>query len=472
MPSRVLSVHASHWTPPGEEGAPGSSARASAVGSGWRRDRDRGTGMAGLASLGFLALMVTGLWTACAGAQERELTLTEAISLAMTHNPALAVERHSVDVAGGEVTKARIYPYNPELDLSPALGGDRHPPDPGLEFAYDLHVGVTQTVELRGQGAIRLQRARALADQAAWALRDAERGVRVQVLRTFGEVLLAQQRARLAGEIVDLSRELLRVAQELYEAGHVPRLDALRAEVEERLAGNGLIAAERALKALRRDLNLLMGQPPNTSFRADGPLPYSASEIVERVLTGNALSGRPDVRAAEAGLQASEADTVLVQAERTFPSLDLSARYEFNREAEARQHRAVLGLTVPLPVFNRREGDLEIAEAQRSRQAAHLDLVRATISAEVAQASERFRASRRIVRQFTDHILPQQQENFGMLREGYQLGQFTLTEVLVIQREFIQGRSRYLDAVAEFNASLVDLESASGAAVIDIERSP
>ena len=426
--------------------------------------------MARLALLGFLAWLVAALWSAGAGAQERMLALGEAISLAMAHNPALAVERHAVDVAGGQVTKAEIYPYNPELELSPALGGDRRPPDPGLEFAYDAQVGVSQTVELRGQGAIRLQRARALADQAAWALRDAERGVRVRVLGAFSDVLLAQQRVRLAGEIVDLSRELLRVARELYEAGHVPRLDALRAEVEERLAGNELIAAERALQALKRDLTLLMGQPSAMSFEADGPLPYGASESVERVLSEGALNGRPDVKAAEAGLQASEADTVLVQAERTFPFLNLSARYEFSREAEARQHRAVLGLTVPLPVFNRREGDLEIAMAQRSQQAARLDLVRATISAQAAQALERFRASRRILEQFTDHILPQQQENFEMLREGYQLGQFTLTEVLVIQREFIQGRSRYLDAVAEFNAALVDLESASGAVVVDIGR--
>ena len=428
--------------------------------------------MAGLASLGLLASLIVGLWTAGVDAQDRKLTLEEAIGLATAHNPALAVERHGIDIAGGEATRAQSYPYNPELEVSPGLGGDRQPPEPGLEFAYDVQVGVSQTVELKGQGAIRQRRARALADQATWALRDAERRVRIQVLRAFGEVLLAQQRARLAGEIVDLSRELLRVARELYEAGHVPRLDALRAEVEERLAGNERIAAERALEALKRDLTLLMGQPSDMSFQAEGPLPYSASAAVERVLTRDALSGRPDVKAAEAGLQASDAATVLVQAEQRFPSMNLSARYEFSREAEARQHRAVLGLSVPLPVFNRREGDLEIAMAQRSQQAARLDLVRATISAQVAQALERFRASRSIMKQFTDHILPQQQENFEMLREGYQLGQFTLTEVLVIQREFIQGRSRYLDAVAEFNAALVDLESASGAAVIEINGSP
>ena len=428
--------------------------------------------MAKSAAAGVIASLITALCIASAGAQERRLTLTDAINLAMAHNPALAVERHGMDIAGGEVAKAQIYPYNPELEISPALGGDRHPSDPGLKFAYDAQVGVSQVVELKNQGAIRLRRAKALADQASWQVRDAERGVRVQVLRAFGAVLLSQRRVRLAGETVALSRELLRVARELYEAGHVPRLDALRAEVEERLAVNEQTAAQRASTGLKRDLVLLMGQPSDLPFEAVGSLAYGHLAIVERALAENALSVRPDVKAVEAGLQATEAEAALVQAEQTFPAVNLSAHYEFSREAEARQHRAVLGLAVPLPVFNRREGDLEIAMARRSRQAARLDLIKATISAQVAQALERFRASRRIVEQFTRHILPQQQDNFEMLREGYQLGQFTLTEVLVMQREFIQGRSRYLDAIAEFNAALVDLEAASGAAVIDINRKP
>ena len=278
---------------------------------------------------------------------------------------------------------------------------------------------MSQVVELRNQGAIRLRRAKALADQASWQVRAAERGVRVQVLRAFSAVLLSQRRLRLAGETVDLSRELLRVARELYEAGHVPRLDALRAEVEERLAVNEQTAAQRALTGLKRDLILLMGQPSDLPFEAVGSLAYDPLAIIERALAENALSVRPDVKAVEAGLQATEAEAALVQAEQTFPVVNLSAHYEFSREAEARQHRAVLRLAVPLPVFNRREGDLEIAMARRSRQAARLDLVKATISAQVAQALERFRASRRIVEQFTRHILPQQQENLEMLREGY-----------------------------------------------------
>ena len=78
--------------------------------------------MAALGSLGLLVWLIAGLWTAGVGAQERNLTLREAISLAIAHNPALAVERHGINLAGGEVTKAQTYPHNPELELSPGLG--------------------------------------------------------------------------------------------------------------------------------------------------------------------------------------------------------------------------------------------------------------------------------------------------------------------------------------------------------------
>lgn len=74
--------------------------------------------------------------------------------------------------------------------------------------------------------------------------------------------------------------------------------------------------------------------------------------------------------------------------------------------------------------------------------------------------------------QFTKQILPQQEENFKLVREGYELGQFRLTDVLVAQREFTEGWLGYLDAVSEFNAVLADLEEAVGTRLIETEQRP
>ena len=58
--------------------------------------------MARPAAVAIMASLVVALCGA--GAQERQLTLAEAIDLALAHNPTLAVERHGLDIADGEVT--------------------------------------------------------------------------------------------------------------------------------------------------------------------------------------------------------------------------------------------------------------------------------------------------------------------------------------------------------------------------------
>lgn len=407
-----------------------------------------------------------------AHAQEHPLTFDEALSLALERNPDLAVERKVLDLARGELTRARLYPFNPELAVEPGFGRERALENGHSRFAYDVQIGVSQVVELKGQRGLRLQRARATADQAKWRVKDAERGVRAKVVKAFSGVRLAQERVKLASEIVVLARELARVAQELFEAGAVPRLDVLRAEVELRRAMNALTAAERELATLKRDLTLLMGQPSGVEYQAVGPLVYQPLEGDLGRLTARALESRPDLKAVEAGLKGAEAEVALVRAGQVFPALTLSARYELGREIDVRTQRAVLGLSLPLPLFTRRQGELEIAFAERARQAARVKLVRARIEKEVPQAFERFRSSQQIVEQFTKRILPQQEENFHLLREGYQLGQFSLTDVLVIQREFIEGRLGYLDALSEFNEALADLEEAIGIGLIETGGRP
>lgn len=179
--------------------------------------------------------LATPLW-----AQEKYLTLGEAISLALANNPELAVEQQALPLARGQMAQARIYPFNPTLDMESGFGIDQEINHGRSRFTYDVQVGVSQVIELKGQRGFRMRLAQANADQAAWQVKDAERRLASNVTRVFSDVLLAQERVQLAGEVVSLSRDISRVAGELFEAGDVPRLDVLRAEVERRRAENEL----------------------------------------------------------------------------------------------------------------------------------------------------------------------------------------------------------------------------------------
>ena len=403
---------------------------------------------------------------------EAPLSLGEAIALALKKSPELAVERRQIDVAKGELTKARVYPLNPELEVNPAYGFGRPRDGDKTVGTNAFDVAVSQTLQIKGQWGLRIEKAAADLDRTGWTVGDAERRIRAEVSRAFTDVLIAQERVKFFGEIVALNQELLNIAQQLFEAGAVPRLDVLRAEVELRRALNDRTTEERNLVAARKELNLLLGQPTDFVPQPVGPLLYALGELNLERLKRTGMESRPDLKAVRAGLQSVERELAIARAERFFPEVAVSLGYSNDLAIDGREQRVLFGVAIPLPLFNRRQGEIEIALGERSRQTAALSFVGARIDKEVAQAYERFVASQRIVEEFVKRIVPQQEENFRLLREGYEAGQFRLTDVLLGQREFIEGRLRYLDAAAQYNLFAVELERAIGAPLLETGPTP
>ncbi|MDE2060134.1 MAG: TolC family protein [candidate division NC10 bacterium] len=405
-------------------------------------------------------------------ASEGALSLEEAVSQALDKSPELAVERHQIDVAKGDLAKARVYPLNPDLRLAPSYGSARPREVDTRVGTNGFEVAVSQTLQIKGQWGLRIQRAEADLDRTGWTVKDAQRRIRADVTSLFSDVLIGQERVQFFDEIVVLNRELFDISRQLFEAGSVPRLDMLRADVEWRRAQNDRMAEERVLAAARKELNLLIGRPSDFVPQALGPLRYAFDETDLPALKRIAVANRPDLSAAHARLQVIEQELAIARAERLFPELSASVGYSNDLGLDGRDQRVLFGVTVPLPLWNRRQGEVETALAERSRQAAAVTLVAARIDKEVAQAYERLVASRRIVEEFGKRIVPQQEENFRLLREGYEAGQFPLTEVLLGQREFVEGRLRYLEAVSQYNLSAVELERAVGTPLLKAGPTP
>lgn len=404
--------------------------------------------------------------------EEATLSLEEAVGLALRNSPELAVERRQINVAKGTLTKARVYPLNPELEVKPAVGSGKLRDHDKRVGTNAVAVAVSQTLQARGQWGLRIEKATVELDRTGWTVSDAERRIRADVIGAWGDLLIAQERVKFFGEIAALNQELFNISQQLFEAGAVPRLDALRAEVELRRALNDRTAEERNVAAARKELNLLIGRPSDFVPHAVGPLLHTLPETDISTLKRTALDSRPDLKAVRAGLQVAERDLAIARAEAFLPEVAVSVGYSNDLAIDGRDQRVLFGIAIPLPVFNRRQGEIESALAERSRQEATVALVSARIDKEVAQAYERFAASQRIVEEFVRRIVPQQEENFRLLREGYEAGQFRLTDVLLGQREFIEGRLRYLEAASQYNAVAVELERAVGMPILEAGRTP
>jgi cobalt-zinc-cadmium efflux system outer membrane protein len=244
----------------------------------------------------------------------------------------------------------------------------------------------------------------------------------------------------------------------------VPRLDVFRADVEVRKAENRVVTEERAVATARRELALLIGRDPAEPLRAVAPslaLPAPAAD--PEAIRTQARAARPDLQAALAAVQAARAEVDLVRAERFLPELKVGVKYEEARDFDAISQRGLLTVSVPLPLFNRRQGDLDRARAELAKQQAQVELTTRKIEKEISVALQQVEASRRIVDRYRDSILPQQERNFGLLREGYTIGELRITEVFVGQRELIESREAYLDAVSTLNAATAELYRALNA---------
>jgi cobalt-zinc-cadmium efflux system outer membrane protein len=417
--------------------------------------------------LGWLFSLGILLPASLAGAAEApvQITLEQALSEALDRNPALSVERREIDIAKGTRRQAGIYPFNPEIEAGGGAGRAHDRVDTNDRRGINTQsVGISQTIWLKGQRGLRVRSAEAGVLRAQSLVQDAERQVVADTLRTYSDLLVGQERANLAREILGVVRQVQDAAQKLFEGDAVPQLDVFRSEVEVRKAENRLVVEERTLAVAQRELALLIGRAVEQPLRAVAPSPVIAQPPGDiDGLRNNAFARRPDLNAARAAVQAGQAEVDLVKAERFFPEIKIGLKYEAARDFDAVGQSGLLTFSIPLPLFNRREGDLDRARAEVARQEAQVELARRRIEKEVSTAVQQVTASRQIVDRYVESILPQQERNFRLLREAYAIGEIRITDIFVGQREFIGDREAYLEAVGALNAATAELYRALNA---------
>jgi outer membrane protein, heavy metal efflux system len=426
--------------------------------------------MAAIHRSNFLAVVLLGGLSTAAAAQGQgsqssgvvEIRLTEVVDQALLRNRDLLVKRREIDVARGRLEQARRYPFNPELNLQGDVGQGSGRVEPGDRRIGGGTVSLTQVVEVRGQRGLRIQAAEADVATAEWAARDGERELRGATTRAFTDLLVAQERVGLARQSLDLVTSFKSTAEELFRAGEVPEVDVLRAEVEVRRAVNRLAQDEASLTGIIRALALLIGSAPDTKLRAQGPLLLEPIPGGVEDLRALARSGRFDLRAVGAAADRARAALRLVEAERFLPSITLSAGYAETNDFDALNRRVIFGVSIPLPLWNRRDGDLRAGAGDVSRLQAQYDQLAAQIDKEVLTAHQQFLTAQRVVEEYVRRIVPSQERAAEMVREGYRLGQFRLTDALLSQRDLIDTRTGYLDAITAYNVARAELQKAVG----------
>lgn len=383
------------------------------------------------------------------------LTLRRALELALMHSPELAAASHGVWAAEGTARQAGVLP-NPELEIEAGeFGGS------GTRKGYDTaetSIRLTQSVDLGGQRGKRQRVARAEARLAGWEYEATRMDVITRTKNAFVDVLLAQGQLALAESLLILADDVRKAAAERVKVGKVPLLEETKAGVEVASARIARDRAKRELDASRRRLAATWGGAAPVFKEADGSLD-AVGEVPSMESLSALVNDMPEVALWNEEMALAKESLALAKAERV-PGIDLSAG--ISRFEEDGTHAATVGLSLPLPLFDRNAGGVAAATHQSarvdfSRRAA---CVRATT--DLVEAHSRLETARAEALTIKTELLPGAQQSFDAAQTGYREGKFGHLEVLDTQRTLSEAKARYLDVLAAYHKAAADVERLTG----------
>jgi cobalt-zinc-cadmium efflux system outer membrane protein len=396
-----------------------------------------------------------------------QLTLSTAQAAARQASPELRAAREAVAAAAGRERQAGAF-ANPTLAY-----GREQTSRAGQTNSQDV-AQLEQPIEVGGQraarrGAAQLRREAAEA-RLAWVASQLD----FDVARAFARAIAADRRAQIAEQTGGAFTEAQRVSERRLAAGDVSGyvVRRLRLEAARYAAARAAAALER--RSTRIVLASLMGLPAAGADSLSLPSELDAEPAEARApasldsLLAVAEHTRPDVRAAALEAEAVAAESRLAARERV-PTPTLSLGYKGESVADsvggssAGLRGFVAGLSVPLPLFDRRGGAIKAATAEARRASAETDVTRRRAAREVADAVDALRAVETQRAALVPHLGEGARIAMRAVQTSYAEGEITLAEWLDAVRAYQDAESTYVTLQAEVAIARAALVRAIGA---------
>ncbi|MEQ6926307.1 TolC family protein [Pseudomonas mosselii] len=381
-----------------------------------------------------------------AGAQG--LSLDQALDAAFSQNPDFAAIGREIGIAEGERQQAGLIP-NPELSWEV---------EDTRRATSTTTVTLSQALELGGKRGARIEVAKAGQAIARLELERQRNSLRADVIQAFHAALRAQTALELAQQSQALTERGLRVVEGRVRAGQSSPVEATRAQVQ-------LAQAEAAVRRARTErgvanqvLARLTGSAEARFDRLDasnlspGPAPQAESLLAKVEQTAEWRLAAAQIERGDASLGSEKAQRI--------PNLTVSLGSQYSREDRERVN--VVGLSMPLPLFDRNQGNV-LAAARRADQARDLrNAVELRLRSETRSALEQWGTAMGEVQAYDRTILPAAQQAVDTATRGFEMGKFAFLDVLDAQRTLIDARGLYLEALAQATDARAQVERIYG----------
>ncbi len=401
-------------------------------------------------------------------------TMEQAIQLARTQNPDVAIAQKRVQAARGGLLEARAG-YLPSVVSSGIYRQRERQGDSRLRPEdYNANVRVVESLYTGGATSSRNAIARLQFQKAQAQLDAVTDRVTMETRLVFNELLLNRERIQVREESIAVLQQELKSQRERFSTGTVGRLNVSRAEVSLANEEPELIQARTDLQNSHLRLGELLGVKAGRNggepFTVAGELIYEPRRPDLNQCLAHADARRPEILIAEADI-AIEEQQLRLDRSATRPQIEAFTGYEVYNERDPTlgrefNHGYIIGLNASWALFDgfATRGRMQATRARKEAAARALEAVRATIASEVRSAFLDLEQADRVLESELKNV-DTASESLQIARGNLAAGLGTQLDVLQAATDLTRTRSTRLSATYLHNAALARLDRACGGAV-------
>jgi cobalt-zinc-cadmium efflux system outer membrane protein len=368
------------------------------------------------------------------------LSLQAALEMAERLHPQLAEARALVEAANGRAQQAGAFP-NPEA----VLGAQQLPLDRNASNQREYVAGIGQPIPLGGR--------RSAARETEWLQRDvrarelevARRSLHRRVHSAFATALYQENAFQTLTRISEDAGRAVATTLARLEAGDAVPEDLARVEIDlariqvefERTA----TMREQSLAALAASIG-----DANLRFASLAGSLDTAFEVPTLESLAASLSEQPELLLANAGVRASQARVDLARAERV-PDVNVEVLY--HRLEATSENTLDLGLSIPLPLFNRSQGRIREARAEVAAAEARARATENDLNFQLRESHAQLTGALAASRSLKNEVLPRADTVLKAVEARFAAGDISLTDVLPVRRDWATLQLTYLESLRD-----------------------
>lgn len=380
-------------------------------------------------------------------------TLEQITAEALQSNPELQVLEQSLAAAKGDVTTARTF-ANPELSLAP---GVRRTPEGDGRNEFHGDVALSQLFKFPGKRALEIAIAQRGVKSTQLALEAFRFQIAAKVRKAFYDLLAAKRIIEARHEQVASAEVFVESSKKRAESGFSGDFETVKSEAELIDARKALSDAQGRAFAARVTLNTLLGRSPGRPLEITGSLENVAPRDETADFLALALARNPAVRAQV--LEAEKAGLTL-RATRfgRRPDFAIGPSLEYTQNEQTYG----LGVTVALPFWDQKKGEIQTASAEQQKALAEIEKLRVELRGEVTKSVEALRIAREQLALYSPEFLEKLRAFVRQAEQGYGQNATTLIIYLDAKRTYFDTLTSYYEALGRVAEARSDLESAVG----------